>query len=140
MWQAIGAGLSVASGIAGFGASKDAAKAAKRLMRKQLAIHDVDAAYNEDMAEKAAEAQLSYTDAAIGASNIMFSGSAMSYRRNVRDTLAMEMKHMRTTNKLGREAIQLGGEAQVKSFKNQGIGSLLGAGMSAANYFGRPTP
>ena len=135
MLDVIGAGLSIAGGIAGFGASKDAAKAAKRLMRRKLWQHQMDSAFNISQQEKAGEQALGYIDASIGASNILFSGSAMSYRSEVKTQLRQELTNLKRTAALEAEMIQLGGEAEAKSIKNQGTMSLLGGFSNAIGMF-----
>lgn len=131
-----GAALSIGSGLAGFGASKSAAKSAKRLMRLQLRQHTMDAAYNEEQQRLSNEQELGLIDSLIGASNIQFSGSAMSYRRAVKDQLTKELVYLKKSNEIQKDVIKEGGKAEVKSLKNQAIGSLLGAGSNALSIFG----
>ena len=132
---AAGAALSIGSSIMGFNAAQDAKKNAKHLLRASLQQHDMDAAYNEEQKRKEQEQQLGLVDSIIGSSNIQFSGSVMSYRREVKDQLKKEMNYLTKTNEIQRKVIKLGGKAEIKSLGNQAIGSLLSGASSALGWY-----
>ena len=130
----IGAGLSVASGIGSFFGSKKAAKQQERLLEAQLSVFDVDAKYNKEQMFLEKELRLGESKAAIGASNILFSGSAKGFHSELQNVLNKEIAHQRMSDDLQRKVIKLGGEAQVKATKQAGISSLLGAATSAVSF------
>lgn len=133
-WAAVGAGLSIASGIGSFFGSKDAAKAQERLMEAQLSVFDADAAFNKKQMFLEKQLRLGESKAAIGAANILFTGSAKGFHSELTRVLDEEIAHQRASDDLQRKVIKLGGQAQIDATKQAGISSLLGAATSAVGF------
>lgn len=133
---AVAAGLSVASGVAGFFGSKSAADKAKSLTRQQLWAKDQDTIYNRRVLQEEQERFMGEMRASWGASNLLYSGTTRNYFSAVEAQLNREMQAFEDQALAERKAIRYGGKATASGIRNQGISSLLGSAGQAVSYYG----
>ena len=136
-WAAAAAGISIASTLFGVGAGLKAEKDAKKAVQRQA-----DLTYQTRLEEmrrtgRDQEQVIGYNRAAIGASNIQFSGSAAQYLKGIQSEFARDLAWQRNAAAKEREAILAGAPGSSSSFANiaSGVSSISNTIM---NYY-RPT-
>jgi hypothetical protein len=131
----VGAASDVIGGIAGFGASRSAAKQAKRLAINQGAHHQYGARREPARMRLQRDQQVGQAKAVAGAANIMIDrGSAGRFINEMSNQWQSDMSYMRRRAQIEAEKARLGGQATAANIRADGIGSLLGSVSSAANY------
>jgi hypothetical protein len=131
----IGAASDVIGGIAGFGASRSAAKQAKRLAINQVRTINMERDENLRRMRLQRDQQVGQAKAVAGAANIMIDrGSAGRFINEMSNQWQSDMSYMRRRAQIEAEKARLGGQATAANIRADGIGSLLGSVSSAANY------
>ena len=117
-WATAAAAIQIGSSVLGGIAGSSAQKKAKRAAKKQAEL--TYRTRMEELRRRADEQEgiLGYNRAAIGASNILFSGSAQRAYEDTETQFARERFWMRDAAKLERAAIRDGAPGAAQAFAN----------------------
>lgn len=126
----------VIAGIADFGASRSAAKKAKRLAVNQVRTINMERDENLRRMRLQRDQQVGQAKAVAGAANIMMDrGSAGRFINEMSNQWQSDMSFARRRAQIEAEKARLGGQAAAANIRADGIGSLLGSVSSAAGAY-----
>lgn len=133
-WGAVVGGVAGGlMGALGGGGEDDAMKLAERQAKIMLSV----ARENERRAQREKDRNVGAATAAIGASNVQFSGSSNRYRRALETEYSRTIKHDREIAEKSARNVIAGGQAAADSISNAALGSMVSSiGSLGAAYAG----
>lgn len=127
----ISASLSVASLASGILGGRSADKAAKKAAEEQALFVGIQRREELRKLREQADVDIGMARAAVGASNVRFTGSAESYIDELRNEYSKQLSYGRMAMKAEQRAVMAGAQGAGQGLLYQGVGDAVAYGIRA---------